>query len=61
MDAAIACYKKAIEIDPKHAMAHSNLGQREGQGPVGRGHRLLQKAIALDPKCATPTSTWALR
>ena len=26
LDEAIACFKKAIELDPKYADAHSNLG-----------------------------------
>ena len=26
MDEAIACYRKAIELDPKNAMAHDSLG-----------------------------------
>ena len=26
MDEAIACFQKAIELDPKNANAHSNLG-----------------------------------
>ncbi len=37
LDEAIACYKKAIELDPKYAEAHCNLGHRTGEtGPVRR-------------------------
>ena len=42
LDEAIAGYRKAIELDPKLAAVHINLGT-EGQGPGGRGHRLLQE------------------
>ena len=51
LDEAIACFKKAIELDPKFAMAHYNLGIcADGQGPVGRGHRLLQEGHRTRPE-----------
>ncbi len=50
---AIACYHKAIALDPKLATAHSNLGNalaRKGQ--VDEAIACYHKAIALDPKFA---------
>ena len=51
-DEAIAEFKKAIELDPKLAEPHYNLGLRCRQEPVGRSHCRIQKAIELDPKLA---------
>ena len=50
-EAAIACYRKAIELDPKYALAHYNLGNAlRGQGPGGRGHRLLPEGHRARPE-----------
>ena len=53
MDEAIACYHKAIALDPKYAKAHYNLGYAlQGKGQVDEAIACYQKAIALDPKYA---------
>jgi len=54
VDEAIACYKKAIELDPKNATAQNNLGAaltRKGQ--VEEAIACHRKAIELDPKDAS--------
>jgi tetratricopeptide (TPR) repeat protein len=54
VDEAIACFKKAIEIDPKDALAHNSLGailcdvKRDYDAAIA----CFKKAIALDPKHA---------
>lgn len=52
-DEAIACYKKAIKLDPNYDEAHYNLGCRyklQGQYTLAEKH--LRKAIAIDSKYA---------
>ncbi len=63
LDEAIACYKKAIELDPKFASRPHQPGHcADGQGPVGRGHRLLQEGHRTRPEASpSPTTTWAMR
>jgi hypothetical protein len=34
LDEAIACYRQTIALDPKHAMAHNNLGKAISGGPI---------------------------
>ncbi len=51
VDEGIACFKKAIELDPKNAKAHHNLGlalylKGQWDGAIGG----CRKAIELDPK-----------
>src|SRR5262249_60734905 len=52
-DEAIACCKKAIELDPNVASWHNNLGNalRE-QGKPDEAIAAHRKAIELDPKYA---------
>ena len=53
MDEAIACYQKAIALDPKYAMAHNNLGNAlAGKGQLDEAIACYRKAIDLDPKDA---------
>ena len=53
LDEAIACYKKAIELDPKDARAHYNLGiALAAKGQVDEAIAYYKKAIELDPKYA---------
>jgi serine/threonine-protein kinase len=53
VDEAIASYKKAIKLDPKHGMAHYNLGNvLYGKGRVDAAITSWRKAIALNPKHA---------
>jgi serine/threonine-protein kinase len=50
VDEAIACHKKAIELDGQYATAHNNLGtalQRKGQ--LEEAIAAYKKAIELDP------------
>ena len=55
LDEAIAGYRKAIEIDPKHAVAHYNLGLalRE-QKKLDEAIAAYRKAIEIDPIDAKP-------
>ena len=54
LDEAIACHKKAIELDPKFASAHSNLGiALEDKGQLDEAIACYKKAIELDPKFAS--------
>jgi tetratricopeptide (TPR) repeat protein len=53
VDEAIACFRKAIELDPKLAQAHGNLGNAlYGKGQVDEAIACFRKAIAIDPKQA---------
>jgi tetratricopeptide (TPR) repeat protein len=53
IDEAIACYQKAIDLDPKFALAHNNLGHAlQAKGQVDEAIACFRKAIALDPKNA---------
>ncbi len=50
-DEAIACFKKAIELDPKNGLAWENLGLvRRAKGQLDDAIACLKKAIELDPK-----------
>ena len=53
LDEAIACYRKAIALDPKLAPVHSNLGNalRE-KGQVDEAIVCCKKAIEFDSKFA---------
>ena len=53
-EGAIACFRKALELDPKYANAHANLGNAlKAKGQVDEAVACYQKAIALDPKYAS--------
>jgi tetratricopeptide (TPR) repeat protein len=53
MNAAIACFRKAIELDPKYAPAHYNLGKAvHDKGQVDTAIACFRKAVELDPKLA---------
>jgi superkiller protein 3 len=50
VDEAIAAYHKAIELDPKNAPAHYNLGiTLRAQGKVDEAIAAYRKAIEIDP------------
>lgn len=50
-DAAEAAYRKAIELDPRMAAAHTNLGNlAHRRGRRGEARELYEKAIELDPE-----------
>ena len=51
MEAAIAAWKKVLELDPRNAKAHNNLGNAlMRQGNLAEGTAHLQKARELDPE-----------
>jgi tetratricopeptide (TPR) repeat protein len=51
LDEAIACYQKAIDLDPKNAAAHNKLGiVLMASRKVDEAIACYQKAIDLDPK-----------
>jgi tetratricopeptide (TPR) repeat protein len=53
LDEAIACYRKATALDPKLAVAHTNLGNvLAGKGQVDEAIACFRKALSLDPKDA---------
>ena len=63
---AIPILRKAIELDPKHANAHNNLGWAlNGKGQYDEAIPILRKTIELDPKHAYAHSNlgwrWARR
>jgi len=50
LDAAITEWKKVLELDPRDAKAHNNLGDALlWQGNLSEGMMHLQKALELDP------------
>ena len=50
-DAAIACYRKAIALDPKFAEAHRRLGLAyRDSGKLDEAVACYRRAIELDPK-----------
>jgi serine/threonine-protein kinase len=53
LDAAIAQYQKAIDLDQKFVLAHNNFGNvLKAQGKLDAAIAQYQKAIDLDPKFA---------
>ena len=53
MDEAIACYRTAITLDPKHATTHVNLGVAlAAKGQLDEAIACYRTAITLDPKSA---------
>jgi hypothetical protein len=51
LEAAIAAWKKVLELDPRNAKAHNNLGNAlMWQGNLAEGTAHLQKARELDPE-----------
>ena len=60
LDEAIAEFKKAIELDPKDAIAHYNLGiALQAKNHLDEAIAEYRKAIELDPNYAGPTTTSA--
>ena len=53
LDGAAACYRKAIELDPRFALAHNNLGLvLRDKGDLEGAAVCFRKVIELDPKNA---------
>jgi tetratricopeptide (TPR) repeat protein len=53
LDGAIACYQKAIDLDPTFNLAHNNLGYSlAAKGDLDGAIACYQKALELDPKLA---------
>ena len=61
LEAAIAEWKKVLELDPRNAKAHSNLGVAlEWQGNLAEGTAHLQKARELDPNFSETASNFGI-
>ncbi len=55
VDGAVQEYRKALEVNPANAVAHSNLGGLlVNQGQIDEGVAHLLEAIRLDPNDGTP-------
>jgi tetratricopeptide (TPR) repeat protein len=53
LDGAIACYKKALDLDPKYAKAHNHLGYAlYGKHDLDGAIACYKKSLDLDPKLA---------
>jgi serine/threonine-protein kinase len=53
LDGAIACYQKALDLDPKNAQAHNNLGAAlYAKGDLDGAIACWKKALGLAPKYA---------
>ena len=51
LDEAVACYRKAVALDPARSTAHSNLGAAlKEQKQFDEATASLRTAIALDPR-----------
>jgi tetratricopeptide (TPR) repeat protein len=56
IEAAIAKWRKVLELDPRNAKAHSNLGAAlMWQGNIAEGTRHLQEAHDIDPDYPDPS------
>ena len=57
LDEAIAEYRAAIELNPKYAYAHTNLGNAlYRQGKLDEAIACFRQAIEIEPKLATAHS-----
>jgi tetratricopeptide (TPR) repeat protein len=53
VDGAVTCYKKGLELDPKHVNAHTNLGLAlKDKGDMDGAVACCKKALDLEPKNA---------
>jgi tetratricopeptide (TPR) repeat protein len=49
----VACYREALRLDPRYALAHNNLGAAlRAQGDLAGAVRCHREALRLDPKLA---------
>jgi len=53
-EAAIAAYRRAIELDPRFARAYSRLGADDPRKTLDESLAMAQKGVALDPKSPQP-------
>lgn len=53
-DGAIACYREAVRLDPRDALAYSNLGADLCEKDVDAAIAYCREAIRLDPQFAPP-------
>jgi tetratricopeptide (TPR) repeat protein len=61
LEAAIAEWKKVLELDPRNAKAHNNLGEAlMWQGKLAEGTAQLQKARELDPNFSETESNFGI-
>jgi serine/threonine-protein kinase len=50
---AIACFERALALDPRHAPAHTGMGVAlQGKGKLDEAIKWHRKALALDPRLA---------
>ncbi len=62
LDEAVACYRRALELNPDYAEAHNNLGiALKDQGKLDEAVACYRRALELKPDLPRPTTTWALR
>jgi len=60
-DEAIAKFQKAIELDPKLALAYNNWGSvLDNKGKYDEAIAKFRKAIELDPKLALAYNNWGI-
>jgi tetratricopeptide repeat protein/WD40 repeat protein len=61
LEAAIAEWKKVLELDPRNALAHNNLGVAlQWQGKLAEGTAHLQKALQLDPSISEADTNFGI-
>jgi tetratricopeptide (TPR) repeat protein len=57
LEAGIAAWKKVLELDPRNAKGHNNLGVAVlRQGNLAEGMTHFQKAVEVDPDCSDAQS-----
>jgi tetratricopeptide (TPR) repeat protein len=61
LEPAIAAWKKVLEVDPRNAKAHNNLGLAlMWQGRLAEGTAQIQKAREIDPSFGEPPSDFGV-
>ncbi len=60
-DEAIACFRRAIELQPDYAVAHLNLGEaHRAQGDAKAAIACYRQALAMDPRLAAVHVAWGI-
>ena len=61
LDEAIACYRRALELQPQFVEAHFNLGNALiEQGQIAEAMACFRRAVQLNPDYAECIATWAM-